>query len=68
MCDKNISGGLSFCRQHYKEYKDEITEKKPWVRMLRSEAQKQRLRREREYGDTSLEGIMDAEYERRHRR
>jgi hypothetical protein len=44
-------------------YKDDVVEKKSWVRVLKSDAQRSRRRREKEYGDVSLDEILDRRYE-----
>lgn len=59
VCEKKTSGSLEFCQVHYREYKDDIIEKKPWVRVLKNDAQRERRRREKEYDNTSLDQILD---------
>lgn len=62
VCEKKTSGSLNFCKVHYQEYKEDIAEKKPWVKALKNEVQRERRRRERELGDTSLDEMMDHVY------
>jgi hypothetical protein len=62
ICEGNTSGSLEFCGKHYNEYKDDILEKKSWVRVLKSDAQRERRRREREYDNASLDEIVDRQY------
>jgi len=59
VCSKSTSGSLEFCRSCYHSFKDEIKDKKPWTKVLKNEAQKERRRKKREYEDTSLDEIMD---------
>lgn len=63
VCDKKTSGSLNFCKIHYDDYKEDIKEKKPWVKVLKNEVQRERRRRERELNDTSLDALMDRTYE-----
>jgi hypothetical protein len=63
VCDRRTSGSLNFCKIHYEEYRDDIDQKKPWVRALKNEVQRDRRRREREINDTSLDAIMDRTFE-----
>lgn len=64
-CERPTSGSLEFCQRCYGQFKDDIREKKPWVKALKNDAQRERRRREREFNDTSLDAIMDAFNERR---
>jgi hypothetical protein len=64
VCGKKTSGSLEFCRIHYNEYREDIAEKKPWVRVLKNEAQRERRRKEREFDYISLDEIMDRSYDR----
>jgi len=64
VCDRKTSGSLEFCRTHYGEYKEDIMNKRPWVRVLKNEAQKERRRKEREFDYASLDEIMDRSYDR----
>ena len=66
ICEKPTSGSLEFCQSHYNKYKEEIKGKKPWVRALKNDAQKERRRKEREFEDISLDEILDYQYERNH--
>lgn len=59
VCEKATSGSLEFCQRHYSEHRGDIKSKKPWVRALKNEAQRERRRNEREYDNTSLDAIMD---------
>lgn len=59
VCEKPTSGSLEFCRVHYHMYKEEIRDKKPWVRELKNAAQRERRRREKEYDNVSLDQIID---------
>ena len=63
VCDRKTSGSLNFCKIHYDEYKDDIKEKRPWVRALKNEVQRERRRKERELNDTSLDEMMDRQYQ-----
>lgn len=59
VCSGQTSGSLEFCRKCYHSHKEDITNKKPWTKVLKNEAQKERRRKKREYEDTSLDEIMD---------
>ena len=65
VCERTTSGSLEFCQVHYKEYEVDIKEKRPWVRVLKNDAQRERRRREKEYENTSLDAILDRDYSRR---
>jgi hypothetical protein len=67
VCERKTSGSLEFCKTHYNEYKSDILEKKPWIRAMKNEAQRERRRKEREYDNTSLDEIMDRSYDRDNR-
>lgn len=67
VCEANTSGSLEFCRTCYKNHKEDIIEKKPWVKALKNESQRQRRARERELRDESLDAIMDSYYTRNER-
>lgn len=64
VCESPTSGSLEFCKKCYHSNKDDVNEKKPWVRALKNEAQRERRRREREFEDVSLDAIIDKQYER----
>lgn len=64
VCDSKTSGSLEFCRKCYHLYKDDVKEKKSWVRVLKNEAQRERRRKEREVDDVSLDRIMDNQHEK----
>lgn len=64
VCEKLTSGSLEFCKLHYNQHKNDIAEKKAWVRELKNDAQRQRRQREKEYNNTSLDQIMDRQYEK----
>lgn len=64
VCEVKTSGSLEFCRTHYQQHKEDIKEKKAWVKHLKNEAQRERRRREREYEDTSLDAMMDIQYKK----
>jgi hypothetical protein len=66
VCDKATSGSLDWCRTHYNEYKDDIIEKKSWVRALKNDSQRERRRREKTFEDTSLDQIIDRHYPTRY--
>ena len=66
VCSRSTSGSLEFCGSHYKEYKEDILGKKPWVRVLKSDAQRERRRRAREFADESLDQILDRPYRDRY--
>lgn len=59
ICEKSTSGSLEFCQKHYKQYQTDIKDKRPWVRVLKNDAQRERRRKEREYDNASLDQIMD---------
>lgn len=65
VCERKTSGSLEFCRIHYNEYKEDIVSKKPWVRVLKNDAQRERRRREKEFDNMSLDAIMDRDYVRK---
>jgi hypothetical protein len=52
---------LEFCKNHYTDFKEDIKDKKPWVKALKNEAQRERRRREKEYSDVSLDAILDSQ-------
>jgi hypothetical protein len=65
-CDKNkTSGSLEFCRYCYNEHKEDIKNKRPWVKVLKNDEQRERRRREREFDNASLDQIVDRSYERK---
>lgn len=64
VCERPTSGSLEFCRVDYKKYKRDIQEKKPWVRVLKNDAQRERRRRDKEFDNTSLDAIVDRAYDR----
>lgn len=66
VCEAATSGSLDWCRVHYHEYKDDIKDKKSWTRALKNEAQRERRRREKEFDNVSLDGILDREYVKRY--
>lgn len=66
VCDKSTSGSLDWCRKHYNEYKEDIVEKKSWVRALKNDSQRERRRREKEFENTSLDAILDRTYPNRY--
>ncbi len=66
VCEKATSGSLEFCQTHYKTHKEDIKERKPWVRELKNDAQRERRRREREFNNTSLDQILDTQYEKQY--
>lgn len=66
VCEATTSGSLEFCKIHYRAHKDDIEQKKPWVRALKNEAQRERRRKAREYEDTSLDKILDSTYQKRY--
>ena len=63
VCEANTSGSLEFCKDHFKEFNEDIRDKKPWVKELKNDAQRERRRNKKEYNNTSLDQIMDMEYE-----
>lgn len=65
VCERPTEGSLEFCQRDYKTYKNDIKSKKPWVRVLKNDSQRERRRREREYQDTSLDAILDREFSRK---
>jgi len=66
VCDGRTSGSLEFCKVCYDAHKADVKSKRPWVRILKNDAQRERRRREREFEDTSLDMILDNQYERRY--
>lgn len=64
VCTRKTSGSLEFCRVCYTEHKDDIKNKKPWVRVLKNDEQRERRRREKEFDNASLDQIIDRTYER----
>jgi len=62
ICEKATSGSLEFCQRHYHEFKNDIKEKRPWVRSLKNDAQRERRRREKEFDNQSLDEILDGAY------
>lgn len=62
VCEKITSGSLEFCQNCYRQHKTDIKDKKPWVKALKNDAQKERRRRDREFNDTSLDAILDWKY------
>jgi hypothetical protein len=64
VCDDPTSGSLEFCKNCYNQNKDDVRDKKPWVRALKNDAQRERRRRQREYEDTSLDAIIDRQFEK----
>jgi hypothetical protein len=66
ICDDPTSGSFEFCRKHFETYREEIAEKKPWVKALKNEAQRERRKRDKESLTTSLDAIL--EYQNTNRR
>lgn len=64
VCEKPTSGSLEFCQKCYHHNRDDILDKKPWVRELKNNAQRERRRRAKEWEDTSLDELMDRQYRR----
>lgn len=64
VCEHKTSGSLEFCKIHYQQFKSEIADKRPWVRVLKNDAQRERRRREKEFDNTSLDAIADRSYDR----
>jgi len=62
ICERRTSGSLDWCREHYNLYKDEIKDKKPWVRSLKNDSQRERRRREKEFENVSLDAIIDRQF------
>jgi len=58
---------LEFCKKHYHDHKEDILDKKPWIKALKNDEQRERRRRKREYDDVSLDAIIDAAYLKRER-
>jgi len=61
VCERPTSGSLEFCKNHYNEFKEEILDKKPWVKALKNEAQRERRRRDKEYSDVSLDAMLESQ-------
>jgi len=57
---------LEFCKKDYKIHRQDIEDKKSWVKHLKNDAQKERRRREREFEDTSLDAMMDITYKKQY--
>lgn len=64
VCERATSGSLEFCQRCYQTNKTDIIDKKPWVRELKNNAQRERRRRAKEWEDTSLDELMDRQYRR----
>lgn len=64
VCEASTSGSLEFCQKDYKKFKDDILEKRPWVKILKNDAQRERRRQDRESENTSLDAIMDRQFEK----
>jgi hypothetical protein len=62
LCERQTSGSLEFCTLCYREYKGDIKDKKPWVRAVKNDAQRERRRREKEMNDTSLDVLMEGHF------
>lgn len=62
VCSAPTSGSLEFCKKDFIEHKKDIQDKKPWVKMLKNEAQRERRRMAREFEDTSLDAMLDTTY------
>lgn len=62
VCERPTSGSLEFCKIHYTDFKEDIKDKKPWVKALKNEAQRERRRRDKEFNDISLDSILDADF------
>jgi ribosome-binding protein aMBF1 (putative translation factor) len=60
VCAKVTSGSLEFCQVCYHRWKDEIKNKKPWTKVLKNDAQRERRRKKREYEDSSLDELMES--------
>lgn len=59
ICETPTSGSLEFCREHYRQWKDDIKGKAPWVRILKNDAQRERRRREKEFNNQSLDQMLE---------
>lgn len=64
VCDKLTSGSLEFCKVHFKIHKEDIIEKKPWVKTMKNDAQRQRRQREKDLNNVSLDQLVDRQYEK----
>ena len=64
ICEVKTSGSLEFCQKHYKEHKEDIKSKRPWVKVLKNDAQRERRRREKEFDNQSLDEILNGDYYR----
>lgn len=62
VCERPTSGSLEFCRKHYQDHKKDIEDKKPWVKALKNDAQRERRRKEREQ-EVSLDALMEPQFE-----
>lgn len=58
VCEKATSGSLEFCKIHYRFYNDDIKNRKPWVKALKNDAQKERRRKEKEFDNISLDALI----------
>ena len=65
VCENPTSGSLEFCGKCYNKYKPDVIDKKPWIRVLKSDAQRERRRKEKEYNQASLDEILDREFKER---
>lgn len=61
-CGLKTSGSLDWCRVCYKEYIEDIKDKRPWTKALKNEAQRSRRLREKEFDNVSLDNILDRKY------
>lgn len=66
ICEKSTSGSLEFCQRHFHEHKSDIMGKKPWVKALKNQAQRERRMANRESENVSLDEYMDKTYEKKY--
>jgi len=64
VCDHLTSGSLEFCKKHFNDHKQEILDKKPWVKIMKNDAQRQRRQREKDLNNVSLDQLVDRQYEK----
>jgi len=62
ICEGQTLSSLEFCNKCFRTHREDIQDKKPWVRTVKNAAQKERRRRIKESNDTSLEGLLENHY------
>ena len=64
VCEKLTSGSLEFCKLHFTQHKSDILDKRPWVKIMKNDAQRQRRQREKDLNNVSLDQLVDRQYEK----